>query len=210
MLELHPADSARIGPLLPASGAGHMPFIRALLENRAQGAVLVDDLRRPATALACTASGSLEAGTQREYRRRGPAMVACDACARMCERRGLRPAWACAAANIPSDRMAAGIGYPLLRTISGYPVTRGLHRAAGRWTTPRPRSRSSPDTVTGRALVRYSVMSFTSSLVASAAAMTRWRSSSVSSSSNVRSMPPSPSWQTVPENTSRMPYSPWW
>jgi GNAT superfamily N-acetyltransferase len=274
VLGLHPADYPRIGPLLPSSGAGHVAFIRALLEDRAHGAVLVDDLVRPRTALACNANGfwfalgrpdaamvdeavpqllhhsqlrhepgtlfatsaawsgalnplfrhaelrneygappprtplapfpappayavtpldaslaatladrgldpwvvrifggpagferrsfgaavlyrgrvvafsaacaigggeaEVEIGTVREHRRRGLAMVAYDAFARMCERQGLRPAWSCSAANTPPVQMAAAIGFPLLRTVTGYPVTPGMRRVAGRWENAAP------------------------------------------------------------------------
>jgi GNAT superfamily N-acetyltransferase len=113
----------------------------AAFERRTFGAAVLHGGRVAAFAAACAIGGGeaeVEIGTAREYRRRGLAMLAYDAFARMCERQGLRPAWTCSAANTPSVRMAAAIGYPLLRTVRGYPVTPGMRRVAGRWDNAAP------------------------------------------------------------------------
>jgi RimJ/RimL family protein N-acetyltransferase len=88
---------------------------------------------------ACAIGGGeaeVEIGTAPRQRRRGFATHAALAFLAECERRGLEPAWTCAAANQPSDRLARILGFRPVRHVSGYPIRPDMERRNGRWCFP--------------------------------------------------------------------------
>jgi RimJ/RimL family protein N-acetyltransferase len=88
---------------------------------------------------ACAIGGGeaeIEIGTAPRQRRRGLATQAALAFIAECERRGLVPAWTCASANQPSDRLARRLGFRPLRHVSGYPIRPDMEQRNGRWCFP--------------------------------------------------------------------------
>lgn len=78
----------------------------------------------------------VEVGTVPGEQGRGLARRAARAFMRECARRGLRPAWSCAARNAPSAALGRRLGFVAIETIRGYPLSSAMRLEEGRWQAP--------------------------------------------------------------------------
>lgn len=111
----------------------------AALVERSFGFVVMAGDEPVSFCAACAIGGGeaeIEIGTAPRARRRGLATHAALAFIAECERRGLVPAWTCAAANQPSDHLARRLGFRPVRHVSGYPIRPDMERRSGRWCFP--------------------------------------------------------------------------
>jgi RimJ/RimL family protein N-acetyltransferase len=130
--------AARFGGLLDDWIVKAWGGARALAERSFGFAVRAGDDAMSFCA-ACAIGGGeaeIEIGTAPRLRRRGFATHAALAFIAECDRRGLVPAWTCAAANQASDRLARQLGFRPVRHVSGYPLRPDMERRNGRWCFP--------------------------------------------------------------------------
>lgn len=78
----------------------------------------------------------IEVGTAPEFQGQGLAALCCRAFLDECPTRHLRPAWSCAAGNIPSAALGRKLGFVETEQIIGYPLEPSFRCVNGIWGPP--------------------------------------------------------------------------
>jgi RimJ/RimL family protein N-acetyltransferase len=105
-------------------------------EERSFGVAILSEEGIASFCAACGIGGGeaeAEVGTVPEWRGRGLATTAASAFMRECALRSLRPAWSCAAGNVPSAALARRLGFVAIEEVTGYPLSSAMRQVEGRW-----------------------------------------------------------------------------
>jgi hypothetical protein len=141
-LSLVPIDAA----VAAGFGAGLDPWVIEIwggpeeFAKRSFGFALVDDGRPVSFCAACAIQQrgnprevEVEIGTDPAYRERRLGNIVGRAFVAECRRRHFLPAWTCGADNVPSERLAARLGFTPARRIAGFALHSGMREVQGAW-----------------------------------------------------------------------------
>lgn len=112
----------------------------AEFSRRSFGFALLKDGQPVAFCAACAVQErgpdreiEIEIGTAPAYRERLLGTIVGQVFIEECVRRHFFPAWTCGADNVPSERLAIGLGFAPARKVAGFGLRQGMAQAGGLW-----------------------------------------------------------------------------